>query len=334
MVYVVDMKEGYNIMKKITLMEKERKGILYIVLFTIILAIIRPFIGPYWSFIVAYGLIISIVGLGFNLLLGYNGLLSFGHAGMFGIGMYTLGLCTKYFNISSLEILILLSIVVGLIIIIGLGYVASKLIIVYFALFMLSFGQIIFALTYKLYGITGGSDGLSIPILTILNINFNSRIDFLYCYYYFVLLIFAICTIFMWILVNSPFGKTLQAIKIDDIRATYIGIPVRKYRYIAFIISTLYAVISGALYGPLNGFIYPELISHVFSGEIVYLTLLGGMNYFAGPIVGSFIYTILKVYIPTITEYWQFIMGATLIIMILLFPGGIVGWIYSKFKKR
>jgi len=303
----------------------------------IILTVIHDFLGPYWSYIVMYGLTVGIIGLGFNLLLGYNGLLSFGHAGLFGIGMYTVGLSIRYFNIDSLELLILLAIVVGFLIASILGYIASRLILVYFALFMLAFGQIIFTLVYKLYNITLGSDGLPITVTKIFNISFSSRAEFLYYYYYFVIIVFILCTLFMWILVNSHFGKTIQAIKFDDIRVTYIGIPVHKYRYIAFLISALYATIAGAIYAPLAGHITPDNVSFVFSGEIVYLTLLGGMNSFSGPIVGAFVYTLIKVYLSTITEYWQFVMGATLIVIVLLFPNGIMGLVglaSSKFRKR
>lgn len=300
-----------------------------------VLAIVPSIAGPYYAFIVAYGLIMGIVGLGFNLLLGYTGLLSFGHAGFFGVGMYALALAMRYLHIDSLEILLLISLFSCLLVSLLLGLVASRLTAVYFALYMLAFGEIVYALVFKLYDITRGSDGLPVSLPSFLGLRFESRHVFLYdYYYYFIVVVFLMCTFLMWVIVNSPFGKTLQAIRDNEIRARFVGIPVERYKFVAFVISGLYTGLGGALFAPLNGHVSPEQIYYGFSGEIVYFVLLGGMRSFAGPIIGAFIYTFIKVYVATITMYWLFILGLTLIIMVLLFPGGIMGYFESLVKRR
>jgi len=129
----------------------------------------------------------------------------------------------------------------------------------------------------------------------------------------------------MWVIVNSPFGKALQAIRDNEIRAEFIGIEVRKLRLIAFVISGLYGGLAGTLWVPLNGLVTPESLYWLFSGEIVFLTLLGGFRTFAGPIVGAVVFTYLKAYAVGATEYWQLVLGVVLVTLVLALPTGIVG---------
>lgn len=304
--------------------------------FIMVFLTIAPFIlSPYWTYLLGFALIMAIVGLGYNLLLGYMGLLSFGHAAYFGTGAYTVALLMNFTDIRSWEFLLLCSILASATIAAAVGYLSVRHTKVYFSLLTLAFGQVLYALIYKLYWLTRGSDGLNIftPTLLGMEIKVPKEVFLTYYFYYYILAIFFISTIVMWIIVNSPFGKTIQSIRDNSIRAEFIGIPVWKYRWIAFTISGIYSGIGGALFAVLNGHITPDYVGWTFSGEIAFLTLLGGINSFYGPIVGAVLYTIIKIQAITTTIYWQFLLGAILVIMVLAFPGGIMGSLEIMSKK-
>ncbi|HEX3035135.1 MAG TPA: branched-chain amino acid ABC transporter permease [Thermodesulfobacteriota bacterium] len=269
----------------------------------------------------------AIVGLGFNLLLRHTGLLSFGHGAYFATGAYAVAMIGKYFpSLYSIEILIPVALIASFIVSSIFGFICVRHTKIFFAILTLSLSMILFALLFKLYNVTGGSDGLYIPIPSIFGMTFRRRPDFLSgAYYYFLLAIFIISFVIMKGIVNSPFGKALQAIRDNEIRAELIGIRVKRYRLYAFIISGLFTGTGGALWTFVNGRVTPEVSHWFFSGEIVYMTLLGGFLNFEGPIIGAVVFTFLKLYAMGFTEYWMLITGITLIILVLLLPTGITG---------
>jgi branched-chain amino acid transport system permease protein len=147
---------------------------------------------------------------------------------------------------------------------------------------------------------------------------------------------FSVSFLVMKGIVNSPFGKALQAIRDNEVRAELIGIRVRRYRLYAFVISGMFVGLGGALWTFVNGHVTADLSHWVFSGEIVYMTLLGGFGIFEGPIVGAIIFTYLKLYAMGNTQYWMFVIGGTLIVLVLLLPNGIAGafaGLWTKIKK-
>ncbi len=288
-----------------------------------------------------YGLTFAIVGLGFNLLLGYTGLLSFGHGAFFAAGAYSVAMISKYLpQAYSIEILIPAALFFSLILSIIFGFVCVRHTRIFFSILALSLSMLVYALLFKLYHITGGSDGLRVPLPTMLGITFKGmrRPEFLSgIYYYFLLGMFATSFMLMKGIVSSPFGKALQAIRDNEVRAELIGIRVKRYRFYAFIISGLFTGLGGALWTFVNGHVTADLSHWVFSGEIVYMTLLGGFRIFEGPIIGAMIFTFLKLYAMGHTEYWMFVIGGTLIVLVLLLPHGVAGAIsvlWLKFKKK
>jgi branched-chain amino acid transport system permease protein len=137
----------------------------------------------------------------------------------------------------------------------------------------------------------------------------------------------------MLAIVNSPFGKALQCIRDNEVRAEMIGIRVRRYRLYAFILSGLFTGLGGAMWSFVNGHVTPEIAEWMFSGEIVYMTLLGGFMVFEGPIIGAILFTYLRLYAVTMTQYWMFLIGATLITLVLLLPEGITGGFVKLVSK-
>jgi branched-chain amino acid transport system permease protein len=216
------------------------------------------------------------------------------------------------------------------------GFVCVRHTKIFFSILTLSLAMLLFALLFKLYHITGGSDGLRVPLPTLFGMSFKGirRPEFLSgTYYYFLLGMFSVSFLLMKGIVSSPFGKALQAIRDNEVRAELIGIRVRRYRLYAFIISGMFVGLGGALWTFVNGHVTADLSHWVFSGEIVYMTLLGGFGIFEGPIIGAMIFTYLKLYAMGNTQYWMFVIGATLIVLVLLLPNGVAGAVSSLWTK-
>jgi branched-chain amino acid transport system permease protein len=309
-----------------------RRSLVYVAPVAVLLLALPQILDPYQTQLLTYGLIFAIAALGFNLLLGYTGLLSFGHSAFFGLGAYTAAFMVRYLGIGSMEIYILGGLLVTGIITALFGFVCVGYTRIFFAILTLALSQVLWTLTYKFFWVTGGTDGLRVPYrtMTLLGglVDFSgpgSYQRFIGTYFYYVLILFFVCVALMWVIVHSPFGKALQAIRDNETRAGFVGISVRRYRWIAFVISGLFTGLAGILWVPLNGLTTPEVLYWPFSGEIVFMTVLGGFRNFTGPIVGAVAFNYLKTYAIASTEYWQFLLGLVLVILVLVLPTGIVG---------
>jgi len=197
----------------------------------IILALVPAFAGTYQTQLLTYGLTLAIAALGFNLLLGYTGLLSFGHSAYFGAGAYAVALMMRYLGVSSMELFILGGIVCSAALAALFGVVCVRHTRIFFAILTLALSQVLWTLAYKFFWITGGTDGLRVPFskLTLLGglVNFpgaDAFARFITYYYYYVFVVFCVCTALMWLIVHSPFGKTLQAIRDNETRARFLGV--------------------------------------------------------------------------------------------------------------
>jgi branched-chain amino acid transport system permease protein len=302
------------------------------------LILVPSFVGTYQLQLLTYGLISAIAALGFNLLLGYTGLLSFGHSAYFGFGAYTVAFVVQYLGPRSMELYILIGIPAVAMMSALLGYVCVRHTRIFFGILTLALSQVLYSLALKLYWETGGSDGLRVPrpalLLGLLSFSGPRGFQqFISSYYYYVLAVFVVCVIVMWVIVHSPFGKTLQAIRDNEVRARFLGIRIRRFRWIAFLISGTFTGLAGILWVPLNGLTTPDVLYWTFSGEIVFTALLGGFRNFTGPIVGGIVFTYLKTYAVATTEYWQLLLGVVLVTLVLVLPTGIVGAI-SKVGQR
>ena len=295
----------------------------------VLLALVPSFVGTYQTMLLAYGLIMAIAALGFNLLFGYTGLLSFGHSAYFGVGAYTVAFLVQYFAIRSMELYLLVGLISSAAVSALFGYLCVRHTRIYFGILTLALSQVLWSLALKLFWITGGSDGMRVPrpsllggVLVFRGAEFS---QFITDYYYYVLVLFAISVLVMWVIVHSPFGKALQAIRDNETRARFLGLRIRRFRWLAFLISGTFTGLAGVLWVPLNGLTTPDILYWPFSGEIVFQTLMGGFGNFTGPIVGGIVFTYLKSYAVAATEYWQFLLGAVLVVLVLVLPTGIVG---------
>jgi branched-chain amino acid transport system permease protein len=304
----------------------------------VVLALLPFYIGLYQTQLLTYGLVAAIAALGFNLLLGYTGLLSFGHSAFFGIGAYSVAFLLNDAGIDSMELYILIGVPIAAITSALFGYICVRHTRIFFGILTLALSQVLYSLALKLFWITGGTDGLRVPRPTLLAgmVTFTGAgafQRFIDVYYYYVLAVFAVCVVVMWVIVHSPFGKALQAIRDNETRATFLGLRIRRFRWMSFLVSGTFTGLAGILWVPLNGLTTPEVLYWPFSGEIVFMTLLGGFRNFTGPIVGGVIFTYLKTYAVATTEYWQLLLGVVLVLLVMLLPTGIVGAISTLADK-
>jgi branched-chain amino acid transport system permease protein len=296
----------------------------------VLLALLPPYIGLYQTQLLTYGLIAAIAALGFNLLLGYTGLLSFGHSAFFGIGAYTIALLLRYLDIHAMEGYLVLGLPIVALVSALFGYISVRHTRIFFGILTLALSQVLYSLALKFFWVTGGTDGLRVarPSLLFGLFEFSgpgSFQRFIDTYYYYVLAVFAISVVVMWVIVHSPFGKSLQAIRDNETRAQFLGLRIRRFRLIAFTISGTFTGLAGILWAPLNGLATPDVLYWPFSGEIVFTAVLGGFRAFTGPIVGGIVFTYLKTYAVATTPYWQFLLGSVLVLMVVALPTGIVG---------
>ena len=297
----------------------------------VILLILAPgYFGTYQIQLLLYGLIAAIAALGFNLLLGYTGLLSFGHSAYFGVGAYTVALAVEHLGPHPMEFYLLIGVPIVALTSAVFGYICVRHTQIFFGILTLAISQVIYSLALNLFWVTGGSDGMRVPRPDLLfgALSFSGPTGFgkfITSYYYYVLAIFVVCVFLMWVIVHSPFGKALQGIRDNEVRARFLGLRIRRFRWIAFLLSGTFTGLAGILWAPLNGLTTPDVLYWTFSGEIVFTALLGGFRNFTGPIVGGIVFTYLKTYAVATTEYWQLLLGVVLVTLVLVLPTGIVG---------
>ena len=303
------------------------------------LALLPLYIGLYQIQLLTYGLIAAIAALGFNLLLGYTGLLSFGHSAFFGIGAYSVAFLLRDAGIHSMELYILIGVPIAAVTSALFGYICVRHTRIFFGILTLALSQVLWtASRSSCSGSPAASTACACrgrrcsPACSPSPAR-DAFQRFINGYYYYVLGVFAICVVLMWVIVHSPFGKALQAIRDNETRAAFLGLRIRRFRWMSFLISGTFTGLAGILWVPLNGLTTPEVLYWPFSGEIVFTTLLGGFRNFTGPIVGGIVFTYLKTYAVATTEYWQLLLGVVLVLLVMLLPTGIVGAISALAGK-
>src|SRR5262245_3367741 len=305
--------------------------ILLLVAALVLVLLLMPWVGgSYPVYLTMQILILAVFSLGFNLLFGYTGLLSFGQAGFFGMGAY--GCAKILLAVPNLFLGILGGVAAAGITALLLGILSVRHTRIYFSMLTLAFGMMIFSIAWKWRDYTGGDDGLvGIPRapLEIPGL-FSVSVATMDAYYYVVLVLSLLAIYSMYRLVRSPLGLTLQAIRDSETRTQFAGVPVRKYRLIAFTIAGLYAGLAGALLSPLENTVTPPVAHWTTSAEPVLATLMGGIHTFTGPIVGSILFILIKDVVMRFTEYWLICFGVIVVAMVMLFPSGIM----SLFERR
>jgi branched-chain amino acid transport system permease protein len=282
-------------------------------------------LGEFWVEVATEILILGLFAMSFNLIYGYMGQISFGHAAFFGLGAYATAMLFREFTggteeISYLQFFVSLAAGIPLAAFGALlvGYFCIRLTGIYFAILTLAFGELLFFVVFSWYSFTGGDDGIQRLLPPPL-----FRDPVMYYYLCFVIVIAAMAV--MWRIVHSPFGYLLRAMRDNQERTRFLGINTRIYMLINFVIAGSFAGLAGALWGPFTRSVAPTLLGWQESGIAVFMTLLGGSAFFAGPMVGSIIYTFLHAWVTGFTQYWPLTIGAIILIIVLFSPGGMLG---------
>jgi branched-chain amino acid transport system permease protein len=292
----------------------------------IILLILPLILHRFYTYILSLIFVTSLLAMSLNLVVGHGGLFQFHHAVFYGLGAYTVALMLTKTSLPMWLGFIagpIVAALVGLLI----GWFCVRLTRLYFGMLQISLGSLIWAIVFRWYSFTGGDDGIhGIPMPPMLSSLNNA--------YYFILIILVICLIGLYLILESPFGRTLQAIRDNPQRCEAVGINVRRHQLMAIVIATFFAGVAGVLFVVLEGSVFPDLLFWVLSLEIFIMCLLGGWFTFAGPMLGAAIMVALRTFVGIYTEYWTLILGVILILLIFFLPEGVMGYFVEKLSPR
>jgi len=292
---------------------------------------------PYWvgavggyTELASRVVVMALAAMALNFLLGFTGTLSFGHAAYFGLGAYGVGMTLKYLAPST-GLGMLIGIATGTLAAAVIGALITHLRGVYFAMVTIAFGQVFYFLAFRWNEVTGGDDGLTgwqrQPLeFAGLRLDIQSQDT---AFYYFALFCFALAVGAMALLLRSPFGRTLVAIRENERRARFLGIAVERHVWLSFVISCALVSLAGTLYALLNNFTDPRALRWDMSGNFVIMAVLGGMRTFWGPLVGAAVFVVLQDFMSSHTQNWMSIVGLIFVLVVLFFPRGVLGALRS-----
>ncbi len=299
-----------------------------LVLVLVAVAVVPLVAGQYYATLMLPFFGYGIALLGLNLLFGYTGLLSFGHALFVALGAYTAAYLGTDFKIVSLELALLTAAALAAVVAVPLGLLAVRYVKIYFGMLTLAFGMLFYSFLGKFYALTGGDEGMRVLRPTLLGQPFAAldKVPFLIGpFYYYAFALLVVATLVMWRVVRSPFGLCLRGVRENAEKAAYLGVPVRRYRLAAFVIAAVFGAVGGVLLAVPTGLADPLLAYWTHSGNLIFMLLLGGFDNFFGPLLGAFVFIFLQDQVMSYTEYWRFVFGAMLAIVVLFFPRGLMG---------
>ena len=275
-------------------------------------------------------LIYALAAMGLNLLLGFTGGLSFGHAAYFGLGSYAVGLMLKYAT-HSVPLALVVGTLTGGIVATLLAPLVVRRRGIYFAMITIAIGQLFYFVSIRWASVTGGYDGLTgfsrhtIHLLPGLRLTLGST-----GFYYLVLLCFAIGAWLIWMVLQSPLGRTFVAVRENHKRLRFLGVGVNHYAAASFAISGFIVALAGGLNALLDNFTSPNSLANNLSGDLVIIAVLGGMRNFWGPFVGAAIFVLVRDYASNVTNNWMTVIGLIFVLSVLFFPLGIMGFVQRK----
>jgi branched-chain amino acid transport system permease protein len=296
-----------------------------------------PWVAPIYHVLLmlpfmAYGVVL----LGLNLLFGYTGLVSFGHALFIGVGAYTAAFLTGMFKVRSLEVILVAAAIVAGVVAMPVAALCVRYVKIYFGMLTLAFGMVFYTFLLKFYKLTGGDEGMPVarPFLLGRDLGAIPKTEYLAGpYYLYSLAVLVIAALVMWRIVHSPFGLCLKTIRDNPAKAETLGIGVARYRWAAFVISAVYAGVGGALLATPIGNVDPTLAYWTHSGNIVFMTLLGGFASFFGPLLGAFVFIYLQDFVMSVVPFWRLVFGALLAALVIFAPGGLLG-LFARRRAR
>ncbi|GED31209.1 branched-chain amino acid ABC transporter permease [Brevibacillus centrosporus] len=288
-------------------------------LFIAILLLLPLILTNYGVKLTSEVLIMAIFVMSLGLIIGFAGLVSLGHAAFFGLGAYVVALLGTHLD-NTYVLIIAAAVISGIVAFVsGLLFIRSSG--AYFLMITLAFGQMLFAIFYKMESVTGGADGMAVS--ASLNLGFGaieSRVGF----YYLVTIAFLVSYYLLRVFISSPLGKGVRGIKENESRMTALGYNIRHYKLIVYSLSGMLAGFAGALYAYFNQYVSPDLLHWMFSGQALIMVIVGGVGTLVGPAIGAGFFVILQSYISSYTDRWPMIMGVIFVAIVLYGRGGIL----------
>ncbi len=310
---------------------RQAKSIIFWTLFLGIFTLLPLVVKSQYQLMLANHILIwGLFAVAFNMLWGVTGMLSFGQALYFGLGAYSVGLLVRHLNESwflpgfaaGLLVTVVVSILIGLLIIRVSG--------VFFTVMTLAFGQLAWRITFTMYDLTGGDDGIQgIVPPGILE---NQTV-----YYYFCFALVALSIWFLRRLSQSPMGLLLRCVRQNPDRVRFIGRSVRYSQLRIYVISSLFAALAGSLMAGVDRSIHTDMLYWTTSGEVILMSVLGGIGQFFGPFIGAAVIILIEDVVGARTEFWPLIIGTLMIVMVIAFPMGLVGELNrlaARFRSR
>lgn len=304
----------------------DRKWLVSAAAILAVLLVLPPVAPKFYVYLLALVFVTALLALSLNLVLGYGGLYQFHHGVFYGVGAYTVALILTRTPLPAWVGFVagpIVAAVVGFLI----GWFCVRLSQLYFGMLQISLGSLVWAIAFRWYSFTGGDDGIhGVPLPAGLSSVRNS--------YYFILLIFVICLAALYLIVKSPFGATLQAIRDNPQRCEAIGVNVRRHQLMAIVIASFFAGVAGVLFVVLERSVFPDLLFWVLSLEVFIMCLLGGWFTFLGPILGAATIVALRTFVGIYTEYWTLVLGVILILLIFFLPQGVMGYVVERLQPE
>ncbi|HEY9459982.1 MAG TPA: branched-chain amino acid ABC transporter permease, partial [Paralcaligenes sp.] len=293
-----------------------------------------PWAAPYfYVFIVTRILIMGLFAASFNLIFGYTGMLSFGHAAFFGAGAYATAFLLQGLQ-SPLLLCLLAAMAAGALLALIIGFFSVRLDEVYFSMLTLAFGMMVFAIVYQWRSVTNGSDGIAGFRVGSFGLGIDLALGNPSVYYYVVLGVVLIASALLYLICRSSFGLILRAIRQNPERVAFCGLDVQRYRLAAFTIAGAFAGLAGGLMAPFLRIASPEMAHWSMSAEPVLMSILGGTGYFLGPFFGAGMFVLLETWITSMTQAWMLVLGIILALMVMFFRRGVLGTFLDWWLER
>lgn len=284
--------------------------------------LLPQFLPRFYIYLFALIFAICLLATSLNMVLGFGGMYQFHHAVFYGFGAYAFALFVTKSGLPfwiGYVIAPFCSALLGLI----LGLITVRLTQLYFGMLQISLGSLVWAIIYRWYSFTGGDDGIhGIPIPDLIGSSTGA--------YYFNLIVTATCLLLMYMIVNSPFGRTFQGIRDNPERCEAVGVNVQRQQLVGQVIAAFFAGIAGTLFVTVEGSVFPDLMFWTLSLEILIMCLLGGWFIFMGPALGAVIIITLRTFVGIYTEYWTLILGIVLMLLIFFLPEGVLSLFLRK----
>jgi branched-chain amino acid transport system permease protein len=289
------------------------------------LGLVPLFGGRYEIYLATEILIFALFAMSLNLMLGFGGLISFGHAAYFAIGAYSIGVFGTTLQ-WPFVLTFVGAVVVSAAAAFVIGYFCVRLKSIFLAMLTLAFGQFIWAIAFQWRSVTKGDTGF-------IGIRVPALISTPQSFYYFVLLVALLGTALLWVITRSAFGRILVSTRENEMRAEFVGVNVKRIQLIAFVISGTFSAVAGGLFALFNRSVFPDFAWWTMSSEVLIMAILGGIHSFLGPALGAAAIILLDRSITEYTQYWPTVLGIILLIVLFVFPDGLAGLV-TRWRRR